>query len=426
MATALVLLAALQMGEPSSIRLREPVDEPELRASPRVGPRELELEAPVSYVGDAVPQPRDVAPPTKPSAGKLGTSTTLFVNFDGVHIGACNPSSSHRNCHWLKKNTTFEAWSGSVSERVAVLDVIRSLTADFGIRVTGQRPPADEPYTMVVYGGDSIVEEALGRAPSGDCWNDLPNEIAYAFMDGSRAKWINGGASTALHEAAHTWGFDHVGLEGSLMAPSGGNSASPPFDGCGQVVDDVALDPEEEPSCPSINLELCGLSDYQHDAALLRMLFGPPYVDDRAPEPILVAPYDGIYYQGPVSFDVDMEILDDLDPQIYEVAIIVPGLADEPHYTTAYAADFAVDELPIGTWTFEVRVRDQAGNEGSTSFVVEVGEDPALLDDGFTCGVAPAPRSHLGLLALLFVPVLLRRPGRSMQRKRRGRRQLGC
>jgi hypothetical protein len=415
MPSSLVLLAALQMGEPFGIRLHEPVDEPQGAAADLGSqPPTADFAAPVSYVGDAIPAPEFDTPPTPPAERKLGTNTTLFLNFDGVDIGACNPSDSHRNCHWLKKNTHFDPWSGSLAERVAILDVIRSLTADFGIRVTARRPAADEPYTMVVYGGDSVAEDALGRAPSGDCWNDYPNEIAYAFMDGSRASWINGGASTALHEAAHTWGFDHIGLEGSLMAPSGGNTPSPPFDGCGKIVDDVALHPEDDPSCPSINLELCGLSGYQHDAALLRLLFGQPYVDDRAPNPILVAPYDGIYYQAPANFDVDIDIDDDLDPQRYEIAVVVPGLADEPNYTTAFAADFSVDDLPVGTWTFEVRVRDEAGNEGSVNFTVEVGEEPARLDDGYACGITGG-RAGAGLLGLLIIPLL---------RKRRSRAQL--
>ncbi len=418
MATSLVLQAALQIGEPVTIHLREPVDEPD-RVGRELGPLGSAADsARVSYDGDAVrPDPSEPADEFTPPAAsrKIGTNTTLFVNFEGVHIGSCNPSDSHRNCNWLKKNTTFEPWSGGLSERVAVLDAIRSLTADFGIRVTGRRPPDDEAYTMVVYGGDSVEEEALGRAPSGDCWDDLPNEIAYAFMDASRASWINGGASTALHEAAHTWGFDHLGLEGTLMAPSGGNTQSPPFDGCGQLVDDVDYKPEDEPSCPAINLELCGLSNYQNDAATLRLLFGQPYVDDQAPEPILIAPFDGIYYQGPANFEVDIDILDDLDPQRYEIAVVVPGLVDEPHYATAYAADFAVEDLPVGTWTFDVRIRDEAGNEGSVMFVIEVGEDPALLDDGCNCRLAPADgepdhRPGPGLLMVLLMPVLLGRP----------------
>ncbi|MFV8753724.1 hypothetical protein ACNOYE_24480 [Nannocystaceae bacterium ST9] len=416
MPASLVLVAALQLGEPFAIRLHEPVDDDAPTRATQLGDAEAELElAPIGYEGDAVPPPDYAPAPVPPSERKLGSNTTLFVNFDGVHIGACNPSNSHRNCHWLKKNTSFDPWSGSLAERVAILDGIRSLTADYGIRVTGRRPDADEPYTMVVYGGDSVKEEALGRAPSGDCWDDLPNEIAYAFMDASRASWINGGASTALHEAAHTWGFDHLGLEGSLMAPSGGNTLSAPFAGCGRIVSDVEFDPEDEPSCPEINLELCGLSDYQNDTALLRMLFGDPYVDDHAPEPILIAPFDGIYYEAPATFDVDIDIDDDLDPQHYQIAVVVPGLADEPHYSTAFAADFTVESLPVGTWTFDVRVRDEAGNEGSVMFVVEVGEDPALLDDGCNCA-APAEQGG-GLLGLLVIPLLLGRP--RSQRKRR-------
>lgn len=406
MPTSLVLLAALHAGEPT-IRLHDPVelDPVEVELDPVDEPHALELDPSITYEGDAIPAPELEGPPPPPQERKLGTNTTLFINFEGVHIGACNPSNSHENCHWLKKNTTFEPYSGSLADRVAILDVLRSLTAEFGIRVTGRRPSDDEPYTMVVYGGDSEKEDALGRAPSGDCWDDYPNEIAYAFMDASRAAWINGGASTALHEAAHTWGFDHVGLEGTLMAPSGGNTVSPPFEGCGQLVDGVELEPQDDPSCPAINLELCGLSNYQNDAALLRMLFGAPYVDGQAPDPRLVWPDDGMYYEAPANFDVDIEIIDDLDPQRYEIAVIVPGLADEPNWSSAYAADFAVNDLPVGTWHFEVRVRDEAGNEGSVAFVVEVGEDPARLDDGCDCDSTPEQPGPalLGSLALLLL-----------------------
>lgn len=406
------VLLALLFGIEPTIRLLAPVDEPTRASEPsELEPSEasqLELDAAIGYEGDALPSPEIERPPLPPQARKIGSNTTLFVNFEGVHIGSCTPSNSHENCHWLKRNTTFEPYSGSLADRVAILDALRSLTADFGIRVTGRRPSDAEIYTMVVYGGDSEKEEALGRAPSGDCWDDYPNEIAYAFMDASRASWINGGASTALHEAAHTWGFDHVGLEGTLMAPSGGNTLSPPLDGCGQLVGDVAFEPEDEPSCPDINRELCGLSNYQHDTALLRMLFGAPYVDDQAPDPRLVWPEDGMYYEAPANFDVDIEILDDLDPQRYQIAVIVPGIADEPVWTSAYAADFAVTDLPVGSWAFEVRVRDEAGNEGSVAFTIEVGEEPARLDDGCACTSRSTPPGST-LLAWLGLVLLVRR-----------------
>lgn len=388
------LLATLVAGDPEfAIRLLAPVIDPPAAASTTtIGNKApLPSEPPIPYA-DAVPnpEPRDLA--GQPQARKLGTNITIFVNFDGVTIDYCKPSNSHNNCHWLEHGETFAPYSGSLAQRVAILDAMRSLVADFGIRVTGQRPPDDEPYVMVVYGGDSVEKDALGRAPAGDCWDDLPNEIAYVYLDGSRSTWVNGGASTALHEAAHTWGLDHIGLDHALMAPAGGNSKTRYFDGCAQIVKDTQLTPADEPSCPQLNLELCGLSDFQHDVALLRMLFGEPYVDDRAPTLSLMRPHDGQYLQGPASFRVELKVVDDLHPQIYQLAIAIPGLVDEPKFSPVLDPSFDVEALPIGEWTFELRLRDAAGNESSLAFDVIVGDDPIPTDDGCACRSTPANR----------------------------------
>jgi MYXO-CTERM domain-containing protein len=352
-------------------------------------------EPPVAF-DDVVPGPRHpdaVERPRPPQARKLGTATTIFVNFDGVEISYCDPPNSHANCSWLEHGKRFEPFSGGLAQRVAILDAMRSVVAEFGVRVTGQRPPDDEPYLMLVYAGDSIEEEALGRAPGGDCWDDFPNDIAHVYLDGERRTWINGGASTALHEAAHTWGFDHIGLPGSLMAPAGDNSKVRYFDGCAPIVEDVELTPSSAPSCPQINLELCGLSGFQYDVALLRLLFGEAYVDDRAPQLRLVRPFDGIYYQAPASFAVELEVVDDLHPQIYELEIAVPGLVDAPGFRPVLdPTGFDVEDLPVGEWTFALRLRDAAGNESALAFTVFVGDEAPVLDDGCACRSSPETR----------------------------------
>jgi hypothetical protein len=365
------------------------------------------IEQPIRY-DDAIPQPRPLGP--RPAGRKIGSNTTVFVNFDGVEISYCDPSNSHDNCSWFEDGRTFAPFSGGLMQRVAILDAMRSQVSEFGIRVTGQRPPADEPYVMVVYGGEREEDQPLGRAPSGDCYDDLPNEVAFVYLDGEDERtWVNGGAATALHEAAHTWGFDHIGLEGYLMAPAGGNDKANYFDGCAQIVDDVELTPSEAGSCPSISLEQCGLRDFQNDVALLHMLFGEPYVDDVAPRLELVAPEHGAYFQAPADFRVELRVIDDLHPQFYELAIAIEGLVDEPEFRSVVDPSFDVEQLPIGEWRFVLRLRDEAGNEGSLAFTVEVGEDPPPSEDGCTCSTRQPSQGWTLALGLPLIMIFIRR-----------------
>jgi MYXO-CTERM domain-containing protein len=404
------LLGTLVASQPEvEIRLRAPVVDTAPPPVPTTAPADVRPRGPIPY-DDVVPVPWDPEFVPAPQARKLGTNTTIFVNFDGVEIDYCKPSNSHTNCSWFEDGRTFPPFSGGIAQRVAILDAMRSQINQYGVRVTGSRPPADEPYVMVVYGGEREDEDSpLGRAPAGDCYDDLPNEVAFVYLDGEEERmWVNGGAATALHEAAHTWGLDHIGLEGLLMAPSGDNTKANYFDGCAQIVDNVELDPVDEGSCPNISLELCGLSNFQNDVALLNLLFGEPYIDDVAPQMELVHPFDGIYYQGPISFPVDIRVIDDQHPQVYEVAIGIEGLIDSPMFATAHDPSFDVEELPIGEWRFVVRLRDEAGNEGSLEFTVVVGDEAPVLDDGCTCastGVG-APWAMGGIVGVM---VLIRR-----------------
>lgn len=367
-------------------------------------------------LGDG-PYPQDVElGPAPPPFGhdaiefrdrELGTGITLFVNFDGVDLGSCNPSNSKKNCHWYN-NDPIAPFSGDTQSRVAIVQAMRRHTEAFGIRITTLRPD-DGDYAMVVYGGTEEEFGALGSAPAGDCLDTLPNEIAFAHLDGELAPWIVAGSTTALHEAAHTWGLDHIDLPTEIMYPEGDNTPTAFDDRCHRIVADTSL-ADGEPSCPELGVELCDAAGQQNSHAVLTRLFGPPYVDTTAPAIELVSPDDGEYFQAPADFEVVLDVVDDLHPQAYTMWTWYGDGPRPDDPTTTVSPGFRVDGLPVGTWSFHVALADEAGNETQLDFEIEVGVEPPPPPpppqghDGCRVGGRGAPgRADQAILPLLLV-----------------------
>lgn len=361
------------------------------------------------------PRPATLTDAPRATPRPLGEGTTLFVNFDGVELGSCNPSNSKRNCHWYNTERPFPAFSGSTATKVSVLQAMRRDAADVGVRITGQRPSSGD-YTMVIYGGTEEDYDALGSAPAGDCLDQRPNQVAFAHLDGELVEWVNGGATTALHEAAHSWGLDHIDTERSIMFPSGTNEPVTFRSECDRVVADVDLTPGEA-SCPDINAQFCNDGNHQDARAVMEHLFGGPYVDTTPPTIELSEPRDGEYFQGPANFDVVLDIRDDLHPQIYDAAFWV-GDDPRPEPKPFIEDGFAVSQLPIGLWEFHVELTDQAGHTARLDFEIEVGEDPPpqpMTDRGCAIGAEAGSGSGPGVSAAWWLVILL--PGLVARRR---------
>ena len=344
---------------------------------------------------------------------ELGENVTVFVNFDGVDLGECNPSDALRECSWYNFDRDFPPFSGDAQTRVAILQAMRRDVDDYGIRVTGQRPTQGD-YMMVVYSGTEEEFDVLGSAPSGDCLDEFPRQIAFAHVDGELSHWVNGGAMTALHEAGHTWGLDHIDAARSVMFPNGDNSPTALNTECQTVVSDTQLTPGEA-SCQDLNARFCASGNQQNTGEVLRLLFGSAYVDDTAPRMELVFPEDGQYFQAPADFDVEIFTIDDQHPQAYSVWTWIGDDGPPESPSTLVAPDFSVKALPVGDWTFHVRIEDEGGNQAELEFSIEVGEDPPPDppsededgdDGGCAChaGVSPVP-----LLSWLWLPLLAAR-----------------
>jgi hypothetical protein len=374
----------------------------------------------IDHVRPQPPIPERLAADVPPRP--LGTPATVFVNFDGIELDECNPSDSHEDCHWYNYGVEFPPFSGSLQTRVSILQVMRRVSADYGIRITARRPPDDEDYVMVVVGGTEEEYGQLGSAPAGDCEDQRPNEIAFAHLDGDSVDWVTGGATTAIHEAAHTWGLDHIDVEHAVMYPTTDGQPAAFHDGCAGVVGDIELTPAPS-SCPELAEQMCGTPGQQDSAEMLRYLFGPPYVDTVAPVIELLEPEDGQYFQAPAAFDVVLAIDDDLDPQRYQRLVWLEGEPRPETGTPVFDPSFGVEGLPVGQYTVHVVVFDEAGNEGELAFDIEVGVEPPPppeMDDGegegCACGMARAgtrPRpAPIGLLAFGVMVLFHRRPRR--------------
>lgn len=346
----------------------------------------------------------ELAPTAAPKTRDLGTPTTLYVNFDGIELDECSQSNAKLNCHWYNNDEAFDPFSGTLQTKVSILQAMRRDASDYGIRVTGLRPSADEDYTMVVYGGAEVDYGALGSAPAGDCGDQLPNQIVFAHVDGELNGWVNGGATTALHEAAHSWGLDHVDAEQSIMFPAGGNAQITFSHSCAPVVKNTDLEPGKA-ACPEVNALFCDNGDLQDAPAVLEHLFGPGYLDTESPTITLVEPSPGTYFQAPANFDVVFELDDDLHPQAYSMAAWVGEDGPPSDAQSLLEPGFSVSALPIGEWEFHVIVADEAGNASTVDFTIVVGQDPPPSPDEDGCGCrSGGPRgAQPAALALLLL-----------------------
>jgi hypothetical protein len=339
----------------------------------------------------------EIEPPDARAPHVAGAPTTLFVNFDGVTLTACTPSSAADDCSALGGNRVVPPFSGGTQARAAILQALRELIGDRGIRVTGTRPD-ERGYTMVVYGGDAGREGVLGLGPSGDCGDAIPGQIAFAYLDGALSDWVNGGATTVLHEAAHTWGLDHVGAPGTLMFPTGDDRPVQLGDACAPVVADAGLTPGG-PTCPDAHAVHCGLGERQAAGLELRALFGPRVPDTTPPTLALTYPADGAQFAAPASFHVEIDVADDAHPQAYDVQAWIAGETPISRHVGAFdRVVFEVGQLGPGDHVVHVIVADLGGNQTGLDFVVRVDDTRSGgAADGCRLGAPP------GLLPLLWL-----------------------
>lgn len=374
---------------------------------------------------------------------------TIFLNFFGGELSSgTNAAEMEAGCVGAVP-ITYPGYAGNESTALTMIQVFQNAMEPYAVRIAYEdAPPAHLPYSMVMMGGDpaDIGQDpgTLGVSCSSDCGDVWWRDTTFAFTEASGSALTLG--NTALQEAAHAFGLDHIDGTEHIMYPfaSGGSKiwaaeCTPYNDATGGI------------SCTYVHDEFCGEdSGMQNDDAELMAFFGPNAPDVEAPVVNITAPADGAEIESGATVDVAAEISDNNVGAGWRLRVVPQAGGDE---LISNAYDFTMSwsfGVPDGAYDVYVEAVDHDLNEGSDMVTVYVGTTPpadtsgsdgsgeegstTALDDGSTSdadddgagtssagqddgGPNPAPGCNCdvtappasSILLLLCAPVALRR-----------------
>jgi hypothetical protein len=273
----------------------------------------------------------------------------------------------------------YPAFDGTESFALTVIQVFENAMAPYAVRIAHEEaPPSHLPYSMVMMGGSpqdiGLGAGILGVSCSSDCGDVWWRDTTFAFTEQSNSSLTLG--NTALQEAAHAFGLDHIAGNGHIMYPFASSGEKTWATEC-TAYDDAT----GGISCTYVHDVFCGEdAGMQNDHAELLAYFGPNEPDISPPTVTITEPADGAEYPGPVVVQVAAEIADDhegfgwrlvVQPECGEADAV-----DAIQFETAWNLD-----LPDGVYTIRVEAIDHDRNTGEDEVTIRVGE-PMATDTG--------------------------------------------
>ncbi|HET6581933.1 MAG TPA: hypothetical protein VFG69_00775 [Nannocystaceae bacterium] len=299
---------------------------------------------------------------------------TIFLNFFGGELSSgTNAAAMQAGCvNGLP--IQYPGFGGTEAFALTVIQVFQNAMAPYAVRIAFEEaPPSHLPYSMVMMGGTpqdvGMSPGILGVSCSSDCGDQWWRDTTFAFTEESSSSLTLG--NTALQEAAHAFGLDHIDGNDNIMYPyatSGEKvwaaSCTPYNDATGGI------------SCTYVHDEFCGEdAGMQNDDAELLAYFGPNEPDIVAPTVNILEPEDGAEYPAPADVSVAVEVTDDHDGAGWRLVITPEGgdpqIADAIQFETSWN----LGDLPQGVYTIRVEAIDHDRNEGADEVTVYVGED---------------------------------------------------
>lgn len=315
---------------------------------------------------------------------------TTFLNFFGAKLkSGGNASEGESPC--VQGEIDYPGFTGGEQAALAIIQIFEDAAKPFGMRIAYKEvPPKHLPYSQVMMGGRpgliGLGQGVLGVACNLDCGDTWWRDTTFAFTEETSNVGIL--ATTALQEAAHAWGLDHIDGENNIMYPFAtpgskvwADSCTPYNDATGGI------------GCKFVHKEFCPDPDMegQNDVAELNAYFGPDSPDTEPPVVVMMSPMNEQQFAKGETVHVEVEVSDNFEG--YGWKLMVPELGQElPVYNGQKVWDLPVP--PKGVYTIRVEAIDHDRNIGFAEAKIYVETDP---DDGTTgdgtTGVEPVTTS---------------------------------
>lgn len=301
-----------------------------------------------------------------PAAYAAAGSKILYVNrCEGGETIYRGYTDSRTNESTIVSGTTYfgEYPYGDASWNQVLADV-RDILGPFDIQVTDVDPGSVSHFEIITCGESFRGPNVLGVAPS--ACGIIENALGFAFAEehGDAPRNL---AETIAHEAAHTWGMDHLYDCADPMTY---------LNGCGnKYFQDASLSCAGLSSSNQWEKQSCkcgGSTMNSHQTIVAAFGAAAP----TPPQISFVAPEDGANVSP--GFVVRPEIVD--DNGVAEATLLINGVLIRTISSPPFVFN-APDDLAAGTHTVEVRASDTLGASSTALITVYSGAPCACADD---------------------------------------------
>lgn len=318
--------------------------------------------------------------------------STIFLNFFGGPL-KYGTIASEGQSPCVQGKVDYPPYKGSEQTALAIIQIFKDAAEPYGLRIAFEEvPPKHLPYSQVMMGGQSssigLGQGILGVSCNLDCGDQWLRDTTFAFTEESNNVGVLG--TTALQEAAHSFGLDHIAGQNNIMYPFATLGKKVWAQECTQYDDSTG-----GIGCTSVHQMFCPADAQnpkgrQNDNAELLAYFGVNTPDVEPPTVKLLSPMEGQKYTKGDTIHVEAEVDD--DHLGFGWHLVVPELGqDLPVYYGEKTWDFPAGGK--GEFTIIVEALDHDGNVASDQRKIYIdyvpGEDPTTGGEDPTTGDTP-------------------------------------